>query len=342
MTWYAYHAYPAVDPATRELIASGAEGFIYAPTDTEFTTPLPIFDLAGAPLASVTVGDIPVTTEFQVEDAPEVRWKSGSYILTLTSSSGLIEMAQGADTKAQSALDGLADLASTLSSASIDAATALAIATAVQDSLASADQFLPAGGADGDILYRAGERAGVWAPPPQSTGGTGGAVDWSSIQNRPDTFPPSAHTHTASQVSDATTVGRSVMTAASAQAARAAIGAGTGNGTSDLKIGPTATDAAAGNHAHPAAAINYTPAGGITATNVQDAIAQAAQTGGSGASQVYVWRYTAGAWPVLPATRPAGVLEVRAFGPSFPTSVPGWVGLAVDKVPLSYSKVSVA
>lgn len=38
------------------------------------------------------------------------------------------------------------------------------------------------------------------------------------------------HTHTASQISDSTTVGRAVLTAADAAAARTAIGAGTGNG----------------------------------------------------------------------------------------------------------------
>lgn len=38
------------------------------------------------------------------------------------------------------------------------------------------------------------------------------------------------HTHTASQISDSTTVGRAVLTATDAAAARTAIGAGTGNG----------------------------------------------------------------------------------------------------------------
>jgi hypothetical protein len=52
------------------------------------------------------------------------------------------------------------------------------------------------------------------------------------------------HTHTASQVSDSTTVGRSVLIAADAAAARTAIGAGTSN----LAIGTTSTTAKAGNY----------------------------------------------------------------------------------------------
>jgi hypothetical protein len=54
-----------------------------------------------------------------------------------------------------------------------------------------------------------------------------------------------SHTHTASQISDSTTTGRSVLTAVDAAAARTAIGAGTG--TSNLAIGSTGTTAKAGD-----------------------------------------------------------------------------------------------
>lgn len=53
----------------------------------------------------------------------------------------------------------------------------------------------------------------------------------------------------ASNITDASAVGRSVLTATDADAARSAIGAG----TSSLAIGTTATTAAAGNHVHGAA-----------------------------------------------------------------------------------------
>ncbi|SDN78868.1 hypothetical protein [Geodermatophilus sp. DSM 45219] len=60
-----------------------------------------------------------------------------------------------------------------------------------------------------------------------------------------DARTPTAHTHPATEISDASTVGRSVVTAATAAAARTAIGAGTSN----LAIGTTATTAKAGNYA---------------------------------------------------------------------------------------------
>lgn len=56
---------------------------------------------------------------------------------------------------------------------------------------------------------------------------------------------------TADNITDASTVGKQVLTAADQAAARTAIGAGTG--TSNLAIGTTATTAAAGNHTHGAA-----------------------------------------------------------------------------------------
>lgn len=74
-------------------------------------------------------------------------------------------------------------------------------------------------------------KAGNWVP------------DWSDVTNKPGSYMPSAHTHTASQISDSTVTGRALMTAADANAARSAIGAG----TSSLALGTTAGTAAAGN-----------------------------------------------------------------------------------------------
>lgn len=51
---------------------------------------------------------------------------------------------------------------------------------------------------------------------------------------------------TSDQITDATAVGKSVLKAADAAAARTAIGAGTSN----LALGTTASTAAAGNHTH--------------------------------------------------------------------------------------------
>lgn len=67
---------------------------------------------------------------------------------------------------------------------------------------------------------------------------------WAQVTEKPASFTPATHTHTAAQISDATATGRSVLTAADAAAARTAIGAG----TSSLAIGTTATTAKAGNY----------------------------------------------------------------------------------------------
>jgi len=60
---------------------------------------------------------------------------------------------------------------------------------------------------------------------------------------------PASHTHTAANISDATTVGRNVLTATDATAVRGVIGAG----TSSLVIGTNAGTAKAGDYAPPAA-----------------------------------------------------------------------------------------
>ena len=74
----------------------------------------------------------------------------------------------------------------------------------------------------------------------------GVSSSWSDITDKPTTFPPESHTHPSTGISDATTVGRSVLAASSQAAARQAIGAG----TSSLALGTTSATAAAGNHTH--------------------------------------------------------------------------------------------
>jgi hypothetical protein len=57
-------------------------------------------------------------------------------------------------------------------------------------------------------------------------------------------YAAASHAHAASDISDSTSTGRSVLTAASATAARSAIGAGTSN----LALGTTSSTAKAGNY----------------------------------------------------------------------------------------------
>ena len=79
---------------------------------------------------------------------------------------------------------------------------------------------------------------------------------WGDVTGKPTAYPPETHTHTASQISDATTTGRNVLRASSQAAARSAIGAGTSN----LSLGTTSSTAARGNHTHTAASIGAAPA----------------------------------------------------------------------------------
>lgn len=102
-----------------------------------------------------------------------------------------------------------------------------------------------------------------------------------------DARTPTAHTHTAANISDASTIGRTVLTAADATAVRTAIGAGTGS--SNLALGTTNTTAKAGDYAPPidgaagtgtmrtlgtgstqAAAGNHTHAGMVTGTGITE------------------------------------------------------------------------
>jgi hypothetical protein len=64
--------------------------------------------------------------------------------------------------------------------------------------------------------------------------------DWGVIANKPATFAPSAHTHTASQISDSSAAGRTFLTAADVAAQRTALGlatVATSGSASDLGSG---------------------------------------------------------------------------------------------------------
>lgn len=305
----------AIDPSAGVVIPS-ATATIYAIDDTAFATPLSITDVTDSPLTELQASPTGVFPPFKVvSGATQVLARTPAGVVTpLTSVFGMHGAA------AEAARD------EALAAASAAALSAAAAAAVVDEASA-----LPPGGSTGQALVKNSDVDGdaIWATV---TGGGGGSgiISYSQIQalpGYPSSFPAGLHSHPATQISDSSAVGRAVMTAADAQAARAAIGAGTGNGTSNLTLGSTATTAAPGNHAHSAGSVAFTPVGPITATNVQAAIEQAAGSGGSGGSAaVLVWRYASGAYPALPATKPAGVQLVIAYGPTAPTTVPSWVG----------------
>lgn len=51
-----------------------------------------------------------------------------------------------------------------------------------------------------------------------------GVVDWTNVTSKPSTFTPSAHTHPSSDISDSTSAGRGILTAADAAAQRTLLG----------------------------------------------------------------------------------------------------------------------
>ena len=64
--------------------------------------------------------------------------------------------------------------------------------------------------------------------------GAGGSVAWNDVTGKPATFAPSAHTHPASEISDSTTAGRTILTAADDAAQRTALSLGNVDNTSDV------------------------------------------------------------------------------------------------------------
>lgn len=100
---------------------------------------------------------------------------------------------------------------------------------------------------------------------------------------------------TAEDITDATTVGKAVMTAADATAGRTAIGAG----TSDLALGTTVSTAAAGNHTH----------AGLSAD--QAAATPSIRTLGTGAAQAAAGNHT---HTGLTADQAAATPSIRTLG----------------------------
>lgn len=169
-----------------------------------------------------------------------------------------------------------------------------------------------------------------------------GNVDNTSDANKPvstaqqtalDGKAALSHTHTASQVSDSTTVGRAVLTAADAPAARTAIGAG----TSSLVIGTTsgtAADASAtatslGLKANDASVVHVTGTETVAGvkTFTSQPVVPTPTTSTAAANKAYVdsavqnvggvytVMWSGGAYPTQPASPPGGVVLRQFFGP---------------------------
>lgn len=177
----------AYDPTTNTLVTNG-EGQVFAVTDTSFAAPLSATDLNGTALNPIRSSSIGVIDEFRVEDQTELNWKSGSYVVRLTSLKGVIALAEAAAASTSAA----AAAAQAQAQAAAQAAQAAALTAA--EASAEVEAYIAGGGG----------------------GGGGGAV--SSVAGK-----TGAVVLVASDISNSSNVGRSVLQAADATAARNAI-----------------------------------------------------------------------------------------------------------------------
>lgn len=130
-----------------------------------------------------------------------------------------------------------------------------------------------------------------------------------------DSRTPTAHDHPATGISDSTAVGRSVITAADASAARSAIGAGTSN----IVVGTGAGDAKAGNYQPAAANISDSTATGRSVLTAADQ-ATARSAIGAGTSSIVVGSGAGDAKPGNYQPTAANISDSTAIGRSVVTA----------------------
>lgn len=196
--------------------------------------------------------------------------------------------------------------------------------------------LVPSGGTDGQVLTKSGNDL-TWADA--SGGGAWGAItgtlsSQADLQSALNSKAAASHTHSAAQISDSTTTGRSVLTAADAAAARSAIGAGTSN----LALGTTSTTAKAGDYQPAAANISdATTTGRSVLTAASAAAARTAIGAGTSSLALGTTSSTAKAGDYKPpvADLPAGsVLRVLSPATARPTDrtdvTVWWIGYAAQ------------
>lgn len=137
MATYLYRPQPAV--SADGLLATSGVGFVYALSDTSYTTPLVVTFLDGSTGTEIQISPLGVMPAFSVEDQPEVVWASGDILITLASLTGIV------------------------SATTTAAAAAVAAKDAAEAAAAATQSPLPGGGSPGMVLKRgAAERTGYW------------------------------------------------------------------------------------------------------------------------------------------------------------------------------------
>lgn len=231
MATYVYRPQAAIDQnGILSATDDGLSGQIFAIDDLTFSTPLTVTDVAGLAKVDIAVSRIGQTETFVIDDRPEVWWVSGGIVSHLFSVAGMVDAVNASALAAASAASDAADARDAAEGAQAGA-TDWGIITGKPSSfppaahshdtadIAGEDPFDPA-------LLGAGEATtatflrgdGVWAPTPP--GGSGTEIPWSSVSGKPSTFPPAAHGHSSEAISDSSALGRQLLAAADATAAR--------------------------------------------------------------------------------------------------------------------------
>lgn len=116
MVNYLYTSKPVIDPVTGNLVADASLQF-YAEDDPGHTTPLPVTDVTGLPLASITTNRLGLHAPFIVADQPLGVLSDGTYSVAVDSPSGMLAASIAAQVASEAS--------ATSSEASADAAEAV-------------------------------------------------------------------------------------------------------------------------------------------------------------------------------------------------------------------------
>jgi len=149
---------------------------------------------------------------------------------------------------------------------------------------------------------------------------------WLEVTGKPATFPPDAHLHPVNSLSDASVVGKSILTAATAAAIRSLLGVDTGTGSSGLTLGTTSTTAKAGDYVPSWTEVTGKPVAFVPTTHVHVAsqvtdFTAAAQS----AAELRIKQNADGSWPsrtTVTANRSVCVTWVGTYpGPPYGSGV---------------------
>lgn len=263
-------------------LAPGAAFEFYASTDAAFSSPLECTDPTTTNIVTPTAGADGYVREFVVEGYDGVwGWvKSGSLPAQKVFSFESADEARTAAIAAQAAAE----------AAALAAAEVAASASGIVGAPTSWPSVFPpsahthpgtditsqipiariaTGTPTGTKFVR---DDGTLAEPP-GTGGGGGSGISGAPATWPTSFPPSAHSHPASQISDSSPAGRTVLTSSDPVAQRNAIGAG----RSDVMVAGAYTGAAApAAHGHSKADVGLGSVDNTSDVNKPVSVPQAA------------------------------------------------------------------